>query len=86
MASFFTSLLRDYRRPWMGAGSSLTEAGFASIDAAFPGGAGPKFPGKEQMLTFIEDLKAKKAEESQSKAKLVPRKDRSRSRSRSRRR
>jgi len=66
------------------AGSSLTEAGFASIDAAFPGGAGPKFPGKEQMLTFIEDLKAKKAEESQSKAKLVPRKDPSRSRSRSR--
>lgn len=64
------------------AGSSLTEAGFASIDAAFPGGAGPKFPGKEQLLTFIEELKSKKAEESQSKAKLVPRKDRSRSRSR----
>ncbi|CAK9015938.1 unnamed protein product [Durusdinium trenchii] len=65
------------------AGSSLTEAGFASIDAAFPDGAGPNFPGKEQLLSSMKDLKAKLAESSKSKAKLVPRRDRSRSRSRS---
>jgi len=60
--------------------SSLTEAGYASLEAAFPGGAGPSFPGKEELLAAAADLRAKKAEESKkSKANLVPRKDRSRS-------
>lgn len=60
--------------------SSLTEAGYASLEAAFPGGAGPSFPGKEELLAAAADLRAKKAEQSsKSKANLVPRKDRSRS-------
>ncbi|CAE7233683.1 Dnajb8 [Symbiodinium natans] len=74
--------------------SSLTEAGYASLEAAFPDGAGPAFPGKEQLLAAAAEIKAKKAEAkkaeaekaeakkeaSKSRANLVPRRDRSRSR------
>lgn len=34
----------------------LSEAGLASLDVAFPNGAGPNFPGKDQLLTFIQAL------------------------------
>eukprot|EP00931_Biecheleriopsis_adriatica_P019735 TRINITY_DN13374_c0_g2_i1.p1 TRINITY_DN13374_c0_g2~~TRINITY_DN13374_c0_g2_i1.p1 ORF type:complete len:1073 (+),score=270.19 TRINITY_DN13374_c0_g2_i1:86-3304(+) len=59
----------------------LSKGGIAAVEAAFPGGAGPVFPGKELVMKAMADLKKK-----DEATKAPPKGDRSRSRSRSQRR
>merc|ERR1711924_59123 len=53
---------------------SLTEAGWASVEAAFPGGAGPECKDKEKLLAALktkkdkEDEKKKREEEDKKRA------------------
>merc|ERR1719343_1127872 len=62
---------------------SLSDAGKASVLAAFPDGAGPNFPEKDALLVAVKPPK-KDAEKEKDKKRSRSRDDRPRARSRSR--
>jgi len=51
--------------------STLSLGGCASFEAAFPGGAGPSFPGKQQLLKAIGEQRAKMESEKEIEAQAV---------------
>lgn len=67
LAQSLASTVSDYSRFWEALGKrlaempkSLTAAGHASLDAAFPGGRGPEFDSKSKMLRAVDAARTAK--------------------------